>query len=396
MNSADVTDLLTGPGAGLMLQSALTGQQETPVPGFRYQIDAVHARPGAETSGGYQVWYQAGDQEVNDVLVATTAEIEGQVQISLEGQTINIWRHPADPALPGLAAASDPEQLASWTGQQPDRVRQRVYRPLRRAVIEFSSSNGGGRDTIWFAKIVRPKVLSGLAHRLQLADEAGIGPRLAHVDPSGVLINERAPGMPLADLLSAAQTGAGGPAPDALDMIDALDRLPPGLMELPAYPSWTDRTSFHADLAKRVLTDQADEITRIAQRIIELNQQLPKGPLVPTHGDVYEANVFWDGHNPTFIDLDHAGPGYRVDDLACVLAHLAVLPQLSPTHYPHGTEVLTTWHAEFAKRCHPGALAVRVAGVLLSLIGAAQREPALHRLELVRSWLYRAEMGSQD
>ncbi len=69
-----------------------------------------------------------------------------------------------------------------------------------------------------------------------------------------------------------------------------------------------------------------------------------------------------------------------------------MLPQLSPAHYPRGNEVLESWHREFARRVDPGALAVRVAGVLLSLVGGAPRETALHRLDLVRSWLLRARL----
>lgn len=393
MAIGDATELLTGPGAEALLQSALTGRQQTPVPGFRYEIDAVHARPGAETSVGYQVWYHVNGEEVTDRLVATTADVTAQVQITVEEQTINLWRHPADPELPALAAAYDPLQLASWVGQPVDELRQRVYRPLRRAVIEFSAGHGAGSRT-WYAKVVRPKQVDELAHRLRMTDNAGIGPRVRHVDPAGILVTDRAAGQSLADLLSNAQRGTGAPAPDALDLIDALDRLPAELMNLPAYPSWTDRTSFHAQLAMQVLPGHATEIGQIGRRITELAWQLPTGPLVPTHGDAYEANVFWSGISPTFIDLDHAGPGYRVDDLACMLAHLAVLPQLSPMHYPQGTEVVTAWHAEFAKRTDPAALAVRVAGVLLSLVGNAEREAALHRLELVRSWLYRAEQSA--
>ncbi len=116
------------------------------------------------------------------------------------------------------------------------------------------------------------------------------------------------------------------------------------------------------------------------------------GELVPTHGDCYEANVFFDGSRATFIDLDTAGPGHRVDALACMLAHLAVLPQLSSYHYPQGNEVLAHWYAEFVQHVDPGALAVRVAGVLLSLVGNCSRDSALHRLDLVRSWLLRAAM----
>lgn len=163
--------------------------------------------------------------------------------------------------------------------------------------------------------------------------EAGIGLEVAHSDPSGVLVLAKAPGQPFAEHLSTAQA----------------------------------------------LPDHAEQIDRLASLITELASRFPTGDLVPTHGDAYEANIFWHDPEVTFIDVNRAGPGCRVDDLACILAHLAVLPQLSPAHYPRGNEVLESWHRELARRVGPGALGVRVAGVLLSLVGGAPRETALHR-----------------
>ena len=194
-----------------------------------------------------------------------------------------------------------------------------------------------------------------------------------------MLVLAKAPGQPFAEHLSAAQRGATNPAPDAIDVLDALDRLPADLMRLPAEPAWTERTEFHARLAAQALPDHTEQIDRLASLITELASRFPTGDLVPTHGDAYEANIFWHDPEVTFIDVDRAGPGCRVDDLACILAHLAVLPQLSPAHYPRGNEVLESWHRELARRVGPGALGVRVAGVLLSLVGGAPRETALHR-----------------
>lgn len=168
--------------------------------------------------------------------------------------------------------------------------------------------------------MLRPEAFADVAGRHQLFADAGIGPAVLHADPQGLLVLERAAGEKLCELLSAAQRGESGPPPGPRALIAALDRLPDAVCDLPAHPSWTSKTGFHARLAAQAL------------------------------------------------------------------------PQLSAYHCPQGHEVLAHWYAEFVNHVHPGALAVRVAGVLLSLVGNNSREVALHRLDLVRSWLLRAAM----
>src|SRR5690606_30095586 len=57
------------------------------------------------------------------------------------------------------------------------------------------------------------------------------------------------------------------------------------------------------------------------------------GPTVPVHGDFYE-NQVWvrAGRLSGLLDIDTAGAGDRLDDLACLLGHLSVLAQLEPAH----------------------------------------------------------------
>ena len=389
--------ILTGELAGSLLQSALTGQPQGRVPGFRHEVDRVQARAGAETSVSYRIWYQAAEGEVSDYLVATTADVVGSAQVAVAGQTVNIWRHPADPNLPALALATRADVLSGWLGTQitTERVELPVYRPLRRAVVRASAGSGTHQRS-WDVKVVRPTKLADIVERHQVFAAAGLGPEVLHVEPTGALVVASAAGQSLANLLSSWQRGATQSAPDAIDLIDALDALPARVMDLPAHPSWTERTWFHAEMAAVQLPDQAAEIAWLGERITELASVRPVGDLVPTHGDCYEANIFWDGHTPTFIDLDSAGPGHRVDDLACMLAHLAVLPQLSIAHYPLGNRVVADWYEQFAKRVDPAALCVRTAAVLLSLVSGCADDTARHRLDLVRAWLMRAVNLSAD
>ena len=192
--------------------------------------------------------------------------------------------------------------------------------------------------------------------------------------------------------LSAWQRGESSVEPEPADALALLDRLPAEVVDLPRRPSWTDRVDFHGPMAVAALPDHEAEIRSLTSQIQDLARTLPVGPVVPTHGDFYEANVFTqDGRPDRMIDVDTVGPGLREDDLACAIAHLAVLPAMSPGHYPRGAEITDRWATAFEATVeHPGAFRIRVAGVLLSLVGGTPRETALTRLDLARAWAWRA------
>jgi hypothetical protein len=67
------------------------------------------------------------------------------------------------------------------------------------------------------------------------------------------------------------------------------------------------------------------------------------------------------------LDVETAGPGHRVDDLACLAGHLAVLPAGS------ARTAARRMLAGFDDAVDPAALRVRAAGVALSLVAGARR-----------------------
>ncbi len=257
-----------------MLQSALTGRPDATLDDFDYQITRVLSRPGAESTVIYRVRYRIGEQQVTDQLVATDAPVDTGVQLSLGDKTIAIWRHPADPALPTLAAACDPGTPAGVTGAPILSTELLVYRPLRRAVVEVVSGPAESPQTTYL-KVLRPEVVDEVVRRHQLFADAGIGPAIRHLDPAGLLVLDRAPGEKLSDLLSAAQRGEAGPPPGPRALLAALDRLPADVLDLPAHPSWTSKTAFHTKLAVQTLPDLAPEIEQIGARITELANHYP-------------------------------------------------------------------------------------------------------------------------
>lgn len=391
-------ELLTGPEAATLLKTALTGLPGGAVPGFRCVVDQVHDRPGAETSVGYDVHYGLPGQEQQDYLVATTAEVPSAAEVQAGETTVRVWRHPADLLLTGLAEACTAGVISSWLPTPPDpqalarehaeTTEMLVYRPLRRAVLRTRRAG-----ETFFTKVVRPDRAEALVRRHELL--SGLGPDVVATPVPGVLVTAEVPGETLAVALAAWQLGETDVRPNPADALALLDRLPTEALEFPARPSWTDRVDLHGASAATTLPQHAEEIRAIAREIQDLAERLPVGPLVPTHGDFYEANVFCaDGRPQRLIDVDTVGPGRREDDLACMVAHLAVLQDFSPQHYPRGAEVADTWAQAFEQTVHPGAFRTRVAGVLLSLVSGAEPATALARLDLARSWTWRARQAA--
>lgn len=386
--------LLASPLAEPWIRAAITGD---PVDHgtIRIALDRLHHRPDADTSAGYHltVTDETG-AESGEYVVATTANLPPSDDIAVvehEGLVLRFWRHPADPRLPALAPACDPEVVAGWLGIDRVDLALVAYRPLRRAVLR---ATGNGR--VHYVKVLLPARAIPQLTRHRLMAEAGIGPEVIAEPATGVLIVAAADGEPLAERFAA--VAAGRPAPDPHEIVRVLDRMPRELLTVPKRSAWSERLDFHGAAAIVALPEAAEEITRLVAAIEAVIAARPRGPLVPTHGDLYEANIFVrdvEGADPryTLIDLDTAGPGHRVDDLACVLAHLAVLPDLSPAHYAGLIETIEAWTRYFATQVDPAALYARVAGVILTLVAGTSRAHALARLDLVRSWLQRAQLG---
>ncbi|MBK7821406.1 MAG: phosphotransferase [Tessaracoccus sp.] len=383
------TRLLTSPQAAGLLELALTGDPEASIPGFTARLDELHYRPGAEVSAIYTVSYETAPGDVSiEYLVATTAEVEGAVAtLQRAGTVLRVWRHPADPRLPGLQPSCDPETVLAWLTEAgvpvPEALHVELlgYRPLRRAVLRATAD---GVD--YYLKVLRPGYDDKLAERQNLLAAAGVTiPLLARPAP-GVLISPAVAGHSLAQALV-----GDGPVPSADDILALLDRLPAGVADLKLRPSWSARLDFHAATARQHAPSEAarvDELARTIQGVVDLGRH---GSTVPTHGDCYEANIFVDGAGLRFIDVDSAGPGLREDDLACLVAHLAVLPTLAPGAYPRVPELLREWQSAFDEAVDPADLRARTAAVLLSLVSGATSDQALVRLALAESYAAAAQ-----
>lgn len=378
----DDVALLTGPGAGEILQTALAAEGGTL---GAWRVHTVHHRPGAGVTVGYTVEAGAGGQD--DYLCATTGRVtaepgEGLVRLENGRTVVHVWRHPADPELPALADACSPAGLARRLSlPEPPAVELLAYRPLRRAVVRARGTALDDGEV--YAKVVRPKTLRDLAARHDLLTDAGVpAPRVLHADGDGLLVIRAGRGTSLAGELARGMEPARARAV-LEDVVAVLDRLPAGALDLPRRAAWAERAGHYGHAASVVLPEHRERIERLAAGVDAALARTDPGPVVPTHGDLYEANLLMsDGRVSAVLDVDALGPGHRVDDLACLLAHVSVLPHLAPWTYPDVPAVLATWTEMCSRWVDPGALHARAAGVVLSLVaGARRREVADWRVD---------------
>ncbi len=396
MSELEQVDLLTGPGAAELLVKAL-GTEGATIQSWR--VDSLHHRPAAGVSVGYELEVLGADgSESTQYVCATTSRVSrkdtpGLVRLDhAEGLVrVYMWRHPHDPELPTLPAACDAATMSALLGQPVTPVMV-TYRPTRRCVVRLDGAAG----PLAFVKVVRPTVAADLVSRHELLTAAGVPvPRVLQSDPAGMVVLSVASGVPLANFLAAG-------IPDPVATFDAahavLQALPEQMMSLPAHPSWADRVEFYAHAAATALPERAHEAHGLAATVKSVMATSDPGPLVTTHGDFYEANLFMHGPQQvaSVLDVDSVGPGYRVDDVACMLGHVSVLPHLAPTVYPHVGEILEAWWQRSLGYFDARALAARAAAVTLSLVsgakkpnGDAWRQDGEGRLDEALRWMGR-------
>lgn len=337
----------------------------------------IQHRPGAGISAMYRMPAGTGFNELGATTekitvpgVAATAIGAGA---EAPGITVSGWIHPHDPLLPDLELAVN-RALVRQTWGEGDLLtglKTIAYRPLRRAVLRATFTTRGPlhmQRTI-FLKVGRPDAIAGLRLRHGLLAGTGI-PVPAVLGPAapGVLALEAGSGESLA---SAIRPHAGADlAPE--DFIALLDALPAGVMQLQARGAWSDSIRRYLQAATLALPQRAGELEELAAGIEAHLSASERGEPVPAHGDFYDANILLRGGRiSALLDLDSLGPGYRVDDLACLLGHLAILPSLGEKNRG-AAEALGHFARVFELHVDPRALWARSAAVALTLIAGAR------------------------
>ena len=291
--------------------------------------EQVLYRPGRRLTVRYDATVRWGDGRESEELLVASAR---------EGEELAVWRGAEDPELPGLDTALDPafaRRVLADIGLEAGAVRvtTAAYRPGSRAVVEVEADVGaaprvivgrtGGltakpRTARLYLKVMEPAEAERVADVYRALAGALPVARCHEVAP-GVLALEGLPGRSLGRTLR-----RGEPAPPPDELVALSDRLATVSLPGEADGDARRRLARHAELLRAVLPEAA-------QRIDVLEAALSGGepqPIETIHGDLHEGQILVaDGRVSGLLDVDDAGPGERVDDLALLTGRLWVLGQ---------------------------------------------------------------------
>jgi aminoglycoside phosphotransferase len=382
--------LLLGPDAAGLLAAVAETAGGTLV---SWRPRQVSHQPNRSTVVQYRAGMRWGtDDTTSETFVAATGDrMPGQgAAIFDDGSTrVAVWRWPQDPFLPGLSDALDPAKVGSLLDDLridggAIRLRTRAYRPGRRAVVEAT-----GRRGRLFLKVVRPERIQALHDRHRsLAQTLPVPESLGWSD-GGVLVLTALPGETLRAALRSSRHPA--PAPEAI--VSLLDRLPAELAEESPRRDLLSSARHHGQIISATVPGAADRLEAVLDALAIADDDYP-GPVTAAHGDLYEAQLLVDrGRITGLLDIDTAGAGLRVEDLANCCAHLSVLAQMADRsrHVKQfGAELLV--HAE---RHHPrGVFRRRIAAAVVGLatgpfraMEAGWANNTIRRLDLAADWL---------
>jgi hypothetical protein len=242
-------------------------------------------------------------------------DVAAETGLALEG-VARVWMHPADPHLPALAPAAfghAAQALLARLGIDAIGMPEMVaYRPGRRAVLRVAGVNG---DDAW-VKVVRPSRVARIVEVHAALAAAGLPvPAVRGWSPDGLLVLEQAMGI--------AATETTWHPLALLDEIDDLRaRLARADLSGRARTSLLSRRDWYAEGLIRALPARADEIAALAAAI---GDDAPDAAETTIHGDLHLGQLFLEpgtGRISSVIDVDTAGRGAPVDDLAAFLGHI--------------------------------------------------------------------------
>lgn len=297
------------------------------------------------------------------------------------------WIYPGDPDLPGLARATVADAVVALlkehrlidasVGASRVELSMVSYRPRCRAVVRAvitPSVNGARSRRVFYLKAFTADDAPRARHRLELLSQVGLPvARLLAVTSDHLFVLESLPGEPMARHLCDRDAEARGE-----EMLALLDALPADLSTLPGRPAWADAVTHYAD----VLDAQQPEVGERAHRIAESVSGSLKGIAEgrePTHGDFHEGQLYLaSGRISGVLDIEAAGPGRRVDDLACMIAHLSAVRQVDDAHSTGVGALIDGLLTVFDRRVDPVELRIRAAGVAVSLASGPYQEQDPH------------------
>lgn len=387
--------VLMGAEAGELL-GAIVGQAGGRV--RSHSISQVRYVPDRSITVQYRVDVLWGNgRPTREMIVAVSGiDVPPDTPIfSADGVEIATWRFPNDPFLPGLAVAADPARSAGLLAQlgaptETTGVRTRAYRAGRRAVIEVTAP-----DVAVFVKVVRPERAAALHrnHRL-LSAHVPVPHSFGWSEEHGIVALQALPGRTLRKSLEARSRQV--PSPEAL--VELLDRFPPLDPDAASVAGPRRRAAEHGRLIAAVCPDLAARVDAVVRRLRGESEPATD----PVHGDFHASQILTSGREVVgLVDVDTAGAGRRIDDLASLLGQLATLGVTSAARRDidrYGAALI----GEFDRLVDPVELRLRTAAVVFGLATGPfrvqlARWPAAteRRVALAERWIHSADEVSK-
>ena len=368
----DGSALLTSAEAGGLLQAAVEHAGGRLV---SWTLDHVDANPPHSTTATYSAvvdWPYGRREELLGVSARASGPVatDAAAEIFADGEReVAVWIYPQDPDLPGLARAAYAESMAEVCNAHqvfdhavvPGDLDLHMvgYRPRRRAVVRVAASD----DEVVYVKVLRPRLFDDVVRRHRLLAEAGVpvAPIAATTDDQLLILRELR-GIPLAQAVFEPARPC-----TAEQLIELLDSLPASVAQLERRPPWSDAVHHYANVVAKAVPRLEERLGRLVDTIAAGLAPVGLGH-EPTHGDFHEGQVHVaDGRVCGLLDIDTIGPGHRVDDLACLVAHLSTIQRMNPAQEARVHELVRSWVPVFDTRVDPTQLRLRSAAVIISL-----------------------------
>lgn len=354
-------------------------------------VSQVRYVPGRYVAVQYNTMLtdSSGRQSAPMLVAVSGIEVPDGTPIASSGDaSIAVWRFPRDPFLPGLVEAVDPTAVAELLTRlgaptREVRLRTRAYRATRRAVVEARSEAG----TIYM-KVLRPSRVEALQDRhAQLVGHVPIPHSLGWSRHLGIVAMQALGGRTLRQAIEAGEREL--PSPQAL--VALLDQFPNPGPKASVVKGAYQRSREHARLIGTVLPESKEVLGEIVPAVAAATLS---EPAVAVHGDFHSSQILIDaGRVVGLVDVDTAGIGQRIDDLANLVGQLATLTLVSGR--PHAIEAyIAELLGHFDRITDPAVLRLRTAAVVLGLATGPfrvqsldWRDETLRRLALVQQWI---------
>lgn len=315
---------LAGPDADAVLRTALgaaDGELRT------VRTAHVQYRPESDVVVRFEATVSwSGADPVGETLMASTTRHgppSGTLPVVADADgrelAVGVWRWPFDPALPGLSDMVTPSKAGERLGLTgPIELDVVAFRPTERAVVKVTAGDGSVR----YVKVLRPADIGAVIDRHHRLGDAGVSvPRILAADESaGWLAMEELSGDTLRVRIKTGRVPWPPPG-EYRRLLDVLREV--ALPAAAPVPTRTRHAIGHAAMLATVLPDQLARVERLTEALESAAERAASRSGATVHGDLYEAQLIVDDHAITgLIDIDDAGPGDPIDDLASVLGHL--------------------------------------------------------------------------